>query len=223
MGFIKQFQDWDWAGADTCFQRALALEPGNAMVVGAAAYLAATLNRFDEALRLSRRAVELDPIRAGAHFFVGRVAWWAGRLDEAAAADQKASELNPDMGLLHTAFARVYLAQSHLQAALVEAERETNPGFRLQGLALAYHALARKPESDRALAELIAKYPGAAASQIAQVYAFRGEADAAFMWLERAYVLRDSGLADIKGDPLLKNLERDPRYAALLKKMRLPA
>ncbi len=223
MGFIKQFQDWDWARADAFYRRALALEPGNAVVVGAAAYLAATLNRFDEALRLSRRAVELDPIRPGTQFFLGRVAWWAGRLDEAAAAEQKASELNPDLGLLHNVLARVYLAQSRPQEALVEAERETNPSFRLQGLALAYHALARKPESDRALAELIAKYPGIAASQIAQVYAFRGEADAAFMWLERAYVLRDSGLADIKGDPLLKNLERDPRYAAFLKKIRLPA
>jgi len=55
------------------------------------------------------------------------------------------------------------------------------------------------------------------------VYAFRGEADRAFEWLERAYAQRDSGLAEMKGDPLLKSLERDPRYAAFLKKMRLPA
>ena len=54
------------------------------------------------------------------------------------------------------------------------------------------------------------------------MYAFRGEADRAFEWLERAYTERDSGLTEIKGDPLLKNLEHDPRYTDLLKKMRLP-
>jgi hypothetical protein len=77
------------------------------------------------------------------------------------------------------------------------------PEFRLQEFALAYHALGRKQESDRALAELIAKYHEGSAFQIAEVYAFRGEADAAFTWLERAYEQRDSGLSDVKGDPLL--------------------
>lgn len=49
----------------------------------------------------------------------------------------------------------------------------------------------------------------------------RGEVDKAFVWLERAYP-RDSGLSEMKGDPLFKNLEADPHYTAFLKKMRLP-
>lgn len=102
-------------------------------------------------------------------------------------------------------------------------EREPEPNWRLQGLALAYHALGRKKESDAALAEFVAKYHADGAFQIAEVYAFRGEADRAFEWLERAYAQHDGGLAYMKGDPLLKSLERDPRYAAFLKKMRLPA
>ena len=100
-------------------------------------------------------------------------------------------------------------------------EREPELEWRLQGLALAYHALGRKKESDAALAELIEKYHADWAFQIAEVYAFRGESDKAFEWLERAYAQRDGGLADLKGDPLLKSLERDPRYA-FLQKMRLP-
>jgi len=222
IGLIKLYYDWDWAGADASFQRALALEPGNAEVAHGAARLAATLNHFDEALRLSRRAVELDPLRATARFDLAFIAWWAGRLDEAEGAIRKALELDPQYPS-HTFFSCVYLARSRPQEALAEAERNTDPGFRLQGLALAYHALARKQESDRALAELIAKYQAIGAFQIAEVYAFRGEADAAFSWLERAYEQRDPALIFIKGDPLLKNLERDPRYAAFLKKMHLPA
>jgi serine/threonine-protein kinase len=68
----------------------------------------------------------------------------------------------------------------------------------------------------------VAKDGEAAALQIAEVRAFRGEKDEAFAWLERAYALRDPGLTEMKGDPLLRGLEADPRYAALLKKMRLP-
>ena len=57
---------------------------------------------------------------------------------------------------------------------------------------------------------------------MAEVYAFRGENDRAFEWLERAFAARDAGLTEIKADPLLKGLRSDRRYIALLQKMRLP-
>ena len=75
---------------------------------------------------------------------------------------------------------------------------------------------------DAILADYIAKYHAESAYQIAEIYAFRGEPDHAFEWLERASAQRDSGLVFIKGDPALKNLRSDPRYTALLNKMRLP-
>ena len=184
--------------------------------------MAATLNRFEEALPLSRRAVELDPLQTSAHAALAFNAWWAGRLDEAEAAARKGLELDPQFPWLHTWLCRVYLAQSRPREALAEAERDASPAFRLQDLALAYDALGQKQESDRALTELISKYKAGAAFQVAEVYAFRGEVDAAFAWLERAYAQRDGGLTFTKGDPLLASLERDPRYAAFLKKMRLP-
>jgi len=222
MGWIKKNYDWDWAGADASYQRALALEPGNATVVRGAAALAATLGRFEEAMALDRRAVELDPLSVATHNNLGLAAYRAGRLEEAAAAFKKAVELNPERPSVHADLGRVYLAQAHPQEALAEMEREPEPFWRLYGLALAYHALGQKKEADAALAELVAKYQAEAAFQIAEVYAFRGEADRAFEWLERAYAQRDAGLSEMKGDPLLKSLERDPRYAAFLKKMRLP-
>lgn len=154
--------------------------------------LAFTLGRFDEALTLGRHAVELDPLNVAAHSNLGLYAYYAGRLQEAAAPLKKALELNPEYPSAHSLLGRVYLAQSRPQEALAE------------------------------MAELVAKFHAEMAYQIAEVYAFRGEADRAFEWLERAYAQRDGGLSQMKGSPLLKNLERDPRYAAFLKKMRLP-
>ncbi|HEX9120864.1 MAG TPA: protein kinase [Terriglobales bacterium] len=223
MGWIKMSYDWDWAGADASYQRALALEPGNATVVRGAAVLAFILGRLEEAMALDRRAVELDPLSVPTHSNLGLHAYYAGRLEEAIAAYKRALELNPEFPFTHAGLGQVYLAQAHPQEALVEMEREPDPALRLQGQALAYHALGRKKESDAALAELAAKYQAGAAFQIAELYAFRGEADRAFEWLERAYAQRDGGFTQMKGDPLLKSLEHDPRYAAFLKKMRLPA
>jgi serine/threonine-protein kinase len=61
-----------------------------------------------------------------------------------------------------------------------------------------------------------------AAYSIAQVHAFRGQADLAFEWLERAYDQRDTGVPFIKNDRLMGGLVGDPRYKALLRKLKLP-
>ncbi len=60
------------------------------------------------------------------------------------------------------------------------------------------------------------------ASGIASVHAIRNEPDAAFAWLDRAYAQKDEDLYIFKGDPLYRNVARDPRYTAFLRKMKLP-
>jgi len=90
------------------------------------------------------------------------------------------------------------------------------------GSALAYRDLGRDADSLAALAELERTQGHGAAFQIAEIHAWRGEADRAMAWLERAYEHRDSGLAlEVKGDPLLRGLRDDPRYLALLSRMNL--
>lgn len=220
MGKIKMYHDWDWAAAGASFQRAQKLMPGDADVMRDTGLLAGYLGRLDEAIELSRRAMVIDPFGP---IDLGQNLHYAGRQEEAKAALEKVLELVPERVGVHMWLGRVYLAQSHPQEALAEMEKEMDPGFRLFGLALAYHSLGRKKESDANLAELIEKYQVAAPFQIAEVYAFCGETDRAFRWLERAYTTRDAGLIQMKVDTLLKGLARDPRYAALLRKMRLPA
>ena len=214
--------EWDWLGADAAFKRALELEPGNATAARWAATLAGTLGRMDEAIRLDRRAIELDPLSVRTHLNLGMHSLQAGRLDEADAAFSKVLELNPEYPSVHALLSRLQLARSKPEAALREIQGEKEPFWRRFGLALSYHALGKQKEADAALRELIEKDQRAWAFQIAEVFAFRGQTDDAFQWLERAYSQRDAGLAEIKGEPLFKGLVGDPRYSALLKKLRLP-
>jgi serine/threonine protein kinase/Tfp pilus assembly protein PilF len=222
MGWIKRAHDWDWEGADASYQRALALDPGSRAATAGAAVLAFNLGRLDEAITLDSRAAGLDPLSVGTHSNLGYHAYYAGRWEEATAALKKALELNPDFPIARVTLGRVLLTRGRTQEALAEMEREPDPVWRKFGLCLAYHATGRSAEADSALAAFITDHGETMAFQIAEVFAYRGDADKAFEWLDRAYALHDAGMADIKNDPLLKGLEGDRRYAALLKKLRLP-
>jgi len=222
IGRIKRGFDWDWAGADAAFQKALALEPQNSVVLLGASSLEASLGRFEDAVALNRRAVEIDPLSVVAHVSLGMHAYYAGRQDVATDAFQKSLAISPEGPEAHYLLGLVYLARSQPQQALAEFAKIPAGSERTVGEALAYNALGRKSEADATLQRLLNDYHEQAAYQIAEVYAFRGEADRAFQWLETARAHKDAGLAAIKGDPLLKNLYKDPRYAAFLQKMGLP-
>ena len=217
------YHDWDWDTANTCLTKAAALEPGSAEVVRIRSYLSRVLGNLDQAVKLYEQAVALDPLRANSHLGLGYLLYMTGRHDEAQAELRKALDLNPQAAFAHANLGKILIAEGKPQQALAEIEKEPTDWEKLTDQVLVYHALGREQDSNAALAELIAKHDADSAYQIAQAYAFRGESGKSFEWLERAYRQRDAGLADIKTDPLLKNLRPDPRYTELLKKMRLPA
>ena len=222
LAMVQINHDWDWEGADASLKKAALLEPGSAAVLGARAHLARILGQVKEAIGLYEQAIALDPLRANFHLALGYELYVAGRNKEALAALQKAQELNPQLSSLHLTNGQILLSEGRWQRALEEMEKETGEWEKLSGEALAYHALGRREESDKSLKKLIATHQNDAAYQIAEAYAYRGEVDNAFAWLDRSYRQRDPGTPEFKTDPLMKSLRQDPRYTALLKKMRLP-
>ena len=104
----------------------------------------------------------------------------------------------------------------------MEMQQEQPDSGRDSGLAIVYHAMGRRAESDKALATYVREHAKDDASGIAYAYAYRGELDQAFTWLERAYREKDSVLYLIKCDPFFNKLKGDPRYKAFLRKMKLP-
>jgi TolB-like protein/DNA-binding winged helix-turn-helix (wHTH) protein/Flp pilus assembly protein TadD len=222
MGRLKNTVDYDWAGANASYQRAVELEPGNPEGVRMAAVSAAELGRFDEAVKLALRAVDFDPLNADSWENLGEIEFYAGQLDQAAEDAKKSLELNPDFWGGPILLTRIYLLQGRPQDALREIEHVHLATYRAHLYALTYYALGRKKESDAALRELMMKYHASNAFEIATIYAFRNQTDEAFEWLDRAYAQRDPSMMSTKMDPLLKSLHNDPRFAALLKKLNLP-
>jgi tetratricopeptide (TPR) repeat protein len=220
MGMIRMHHDWDWRGAEGAMRRALALAPGNAQVLLWAGVLARDQGRLEEAIGLYRQALEQDPLSATAYNHLGVVLHGADRLAEAVEAYRKALELAPQRSALHAWLSFALLAQGRGEEALGEAMREPEEAYRLWALGTVHHGMGHRAESDAVLRELIEKYGEDSAYQIAEVLGARGEADAAFGWLERAYAQRDIGLSEMMTSPRFRPLHGDPRWDAFLKKMR---
>jgi TolB-like protein/DNA-binding winged helix-turn-helix (wHTH) protein/thioredoxin-like negative regulator of GroEL len=221
LGWVQMKQDWDWKSTEASLNKAAELEPGSVEVLRYRADLYRTLGRLDEAIDLQKQVVALDPLRARSHAVLGNMLFETERYEEAQATLQKMLELNPEQERDHFRRGQLLLAEGQVQNALAEMEQEPREDWRSFGEALAYHAAGRPQESDTALKQLMTIRPSGWAYQIAEVYAYRGEVDKAFDWMDRAYQQRDRGLLVVKSDWLIKNLRQDPRYTELLKKMHL--
>ena len=219
LGWVRLWYDFDWNGAETSFHRALELAPGNAEVLRAAGMMAHIQGRHEEALGYCLRALEQDPLSISSYTFVARVYRAMRRLPEAADAFRKGLEISPDATSIHCLLAFVLDEQGRRDEALAEALQEPAEWARLFALGILHHNSGRPEESQRSLESLIAVGANSAAYQIAVVHAVRGEVDASFEWLERAYVQRDSGLAFIRAHWHLRPLHGDPRWKPFLEKM----
>jgi tetratricopeptide (TPR) repeat protein len=218
---IHTAYDWDWPAGDAALKQAIALAPREPLTQFFSARSALIVGRYDEALVHIQATLAQDPLMPSAYLAVCWIQQRRGHLLDAETAVRRALEISPTYVSAHFYLGEVLLERGDREAALAAIRQEVPLGGQLGGLAMAYYALGRKAESDAALAQFIREQPDWAFA-IAEVYAYRGERDAAFQWLERAYTQRDSSLYLMKGDPPLQNLEADPRYKAFLKKMNLP-
>jgi tetratricopeptide (TPR) repeat protein len=156
--------------------------------------------------------------------YLDRGAWLLrlGRFAEAETAYQRGLQIAPTHAWGHYYLGILLLTEGKAEAALAEMQKVAVAGAQAAGLAVVYQALHRTKDADAALARLEAQNAGDLALLIAEAYAFRGQKDSAFRWLERAYVQKDISFTLLMGDPLLKKLAGDPRYTAFLRKMNLP-
>ena len=214
--------DWDWPASERDLSQALVLAPNNAGILLVAARQSLIMGRWDDALKRLSASLEQDPLNPMCYLFLSSVQLRRGRLAEAEAAIRRALDISPTYAAGPYALGLVLLSRNQPEAALAEMRKEPIESVRLIGSALASFALGLKVDSDAALAQLLKSYAAYIPSGIGSIYAFRGESDEAFKWLDRAYERKDPLLFRIKFTPELDKLHDDLRYKAFLRKMNLP-
>jgi TolB-like protein/Tfp pilus assembly protein PilF len=219
---VQLLFDWDWVATDIETKKALSLDPANAQAIFESAFLASFEGRYDEALHLADTGVARDPLDARGYQVISHASYRLGKFTQAESALRRQIALYPNAPAAHYRLGVVLLAEHEPAAALEAMRSEPDAGYRKVGLPLALDALGQKSEADAAIAELEKEKSVSWSYQMALIYAHRRDTERAFAWLETAFRSRDSGLLSIKGEPLLAPLESDPRYQALLRKMKFP-
>jgi TolB-like protein/DNA-binding winged helix-turn-helix (wHTH) protein/Flp pilus assembly protein TadD len=221
-GYLRYNMRYDWAGAEADFKHALALDPTDSRVFRRYASMLNQVGRTEEAAALLRKGIEQDPLDAST---------WTGLADALVAsrnypaaydAVHRALAIRPKDNSSSFQLGCLQLFDGRTRDALATFQSNSFAVFRDTGIAMAQHTLGDAMSSQQALDRVIATAAGDAAYQIAEVYAWRGERDKAFEWLDRAYRQQDGGLTAIKTDLVLGSLRSDPRYVAMLRKLNLP-
>lgn len=218
---VYRASDQDWQAADREIRLARSLAPRDPDVLFISAVQAENLGRWDDALGFVNASLAQDPLNASAYMVLNHIDLGRGRLEEAEAAIRRTLELNPSFTPAHYFLGCVLLVRGEPQAALAEIQKEKQDATRLSGSAMAYFALGNKADSDVALQQLL-KNGTSHPYFIAQIYAFRGELDEAFKWLDRARTQKDPSLLLLKSQARFMKLEGDQRYKGFLRKMNLP-
>ena len=223
-------QEWDWAGAEREYRRAIEFNPSYPTAhIWYAQYLWAML-RSDESAAEAKRAQQLDPVSPFVNTWAGAAYFYAGRADEGMASMQKALELDPSFSDASLVLARAYLAQGMYERAISELQkvRMLNEKESLVLGALA-HVYARAGQREEAL-KLLGELKRIEADErgfvppfgIIWAYAGLGDKEQAFAWLERSYQEHHDRIVWLNVDPLLEPLRSDPRFHDLVRRVGLP-
>jgi TolB-like protein/predicted Ser/Thr protein kinase len=212
---------WNWAAFRADTERLREVDPRFELLPSAFGDLAITFGEVDRAVELYQDEVEHNPLDPNILDSLGVALCAAHRLEQCLQTRLKLLHLHPEFNRINSSVGIAYLCLGNFGAALAAMQQEPNEQYRLRGLAMAYSALGRRTESDAALHSLTEKFASTDAYGVASVHAYRGEIDDAFRWLDGAYGTHEHGMLYLKTDPLLRNLHGDPRFQALLSRMRL--
>ena len=226
LAFVKNCYDWDFAGAERDFQRAIELNPTYATAYQWYSALLVFTGRMDEAIEQIRMAVELDPLSRIINLGYGQWLGVAGRHEEGAEQLRRTLELDPSWALGHLRLGQNYELRGLFSEAIPHLEKAVELDNTPYGLGNLGHAYAKSGRVDEAHAVLerleeLANSRYVAPLERANVYAGLGDLDRSFEWLEKAYDERSSNLLLAHFSPIGKDIEHDPRFSDLMRRIGL--
>jgi TolB-like protein/DNA-binding winged helix-turn-helix (wHTH) protein/Flp pilus assembly protein TadD len=203
-------------------KRAIALNPSDPLVLSVSAGREFAAGHWSEGIALQRRAVAVDPLAAVGRANLGVYLAAVGEWEEAIAEFEKARDLSPTLPNVDSDIARVHVLLQRFDDAFVAAARIPAGPMREQAIALSFRAPGRQAAADAALSRLLAHASApdtdpALYVMVAEVYAFRGDAEEAWKWAQRAVQAGDGWAREgIMQSPFLRPLHIDARWHTLL-------
>jgi len=212
------------AKASTEYERALQLAPGDSSFLRRHSYFMARIGNESESLRLSAKAIELDPLDPDTYGNHVGALFDAQRYQEAVDFAEETKRKSPDLFQERILLGDCYLMLGRFR----EAQQQYSLGRpdqweRLLGEALLLARTGDRGGAQQKLQRMQQLFSDAASYQYGEIYAQLGEKDRAIAALERAWTIRDGGLMNIRIDPALDPLRGDPRFEAIIKRMNFPA
>jgi TolB-like protein/DNA-binding winged helix-turn-helix (wHTH) protein/Flp pilus assembly protein TadD len=226
LAFVKMHYDWDWAGAQAEFKRAIALNPAYPTAHHWYAYYLTAVGRPQAALEEIRLAQQLDPLSVIINTDVGDMMFYAGQLRGTIQQAQRALEIDPRFSLAHFLLGRAYAQKGEYERSIAELEQaaELSQGHPWSVCELAaVNAMAGNKAKARELLKQVPTHgEDETAYCVASTYAALGDKDKAFAWLETAYEQRSGSLILLRVDPSIALLHSDSRFAMLAERMAFP-
>ncbi len=217
--------DWDWAGAEREFQRALALNPNYAQAHLWYARYQRAMGRQNSAMAEIKRAQELDPLSL---VIGGGSGQYGTQYDLMIESNRKKLELDPNFAGAYLGLGRAYALKGMYQDAIAAFQKGLDlsggaPNY-LSFLGYTYGVWGKRDEARKILLQLnqLSKRKYVSPYEIGLVYVGLGEKDMAFDWLQKAVADRSIPLVPLKAEEEMASLRSDPRYAELLSRIGLP-
>ena len=227
IGFSRFWYAYDWTGAEREFRLALASNPSESNAQWGLSFLLLTQGRIDEGFAHLRLARELDPLSPILHTLEASFLTAAGQYPAARRRVQGALDIAPNLWLAHAALGRLLLVEKKTDAGLAELRRAValgsdtvRPKAHL-AMQLALHDHSEEAQAILADIRQRATLGHVPPTSIAMILAALGQTQSALDELERAYELRDTRLVELRGDPCWHPLRDQPRFAALLRRLKL--
>jgi serine/threonine protein kinase/tetratricopeptide (TPR) repeat protein len=237
LAYAKQNYDWDFAGAEREFRRALELNPNYSTAHQWYSAFLSNMGRHEEAIAEAKRALDLDPLSVNINTATGMVYYFARQFDRSAELFKKSIELDPDFSSAHRRLAQVYLHKG-MYADYLEEDRMAAVLSGKNEAVERIAAMRQEYASSGARAMFLKEIewlqrsgnrspdlPAAGVADrylLAQTYVRVGDKDRAFQCLERGYRVRGFEMLVLKNDPQLDTLRSDPRFSELVRRVGLP-
>ena len=221
MAVIYREHEWDWENALAHASRAVELSPNNAVARGSLSEVLRCLGQFDQAILEREKSIELDPLNVNhytalcyTNYMAGRYKEGLGVLDQIEAVESGYQFIQHYRGILNVQLGSYDVATKNFEAEVVEWRRRF-------GMILTYQKLKEEKKARELLERFISDYGEAGAYQIGVLCVQLGDLEEGFTWLNVSLKKKDGGIADVKHDPLLADVQDDVRYAEILEALNL--